>query len=436
MSDVKNRTVNLLQVLLLIINISAIYFLVIFVYVTTESIRRHYVARKFLDNVQSIPTNPQRSMIIVLVMGTVLVVTFLYRHYKKTIENKKLIASLVVDFMVAAVIMVELDFNYKGLLLLICANIITYLAGNKTKFIMAACTVSGYLLADYELISIYMPLYRISEYIQYYTADVQQLLYSVVNLLNSLNIIVFIIYCVYVMNAQSGTIDEINKLNHELQSANGQLKEYAEMTERMTQTRERNRLAREIHDTLGHTLTGIATGLDAAMALMDVSPEQTRKQLELLSKVSRDGIKDVRRSVNELRPDALERLSLEVAVRQMITEMAQVSSVDIYFETEEKNMRFDEDEENAIYRVIQESITNAVRHGKAKKIWITIERKDGELILEIKDNGIGCDNIKSGFGTKHIRERIDMLKGHVEFDGSKGFTVTAYIPIRWGENYD
>lgn len=110
--------------------------------------------------------------------------------------------------------------------------------------------------------------------------------------------------------------------------------------------------------------------------------------------------------------------------------------VEIHFETEEKHLKFDEDEENAIYRVIQESITNAVRHGHAKKIWITLKKIDGEILLVIKDNGIGCEEVKSGFGTKHIKERIEMLKGTVSFDGRNGFTVTARIPIRWGETYD
>lgn len=208
------------------------------------------------------------------------------------------------------------------------------------------------------------------------------------------------------------------------------------MSERMAQTRERNRLAREIHDTLGHTLTGITAGLDACLAMIDVAPDQTKKQLEMLSQVSRDGIKEIRRSVNELRPDALDRLSLEVAIRKMVMDMSKVSDVEIYFETEEKHLKFDEDEENAIYRVIQESITNAVRHGQAKKIWITLKKIDGEILLVIKDNGIGCEKVKSGFGTKHIKERIEMLKGTVSFDGRDGFTVTARIPIRWGETYD
>ena len=235
---------------------------------------------------------------------------------------------------------------------------------------------------------------------------------------------------------QRSTIEEVHQLYKELQTANEQLKEYADMSERMAQTRERNRLAREIHDTLGHTLTGISAGLDACLALVDVSPDETKKQLELLAGVSREGIRDIRRSVHELRPDSLERLSLEVAIRKMIVEMSQVSGVQIYFDTEEEHLKFDKDEESAIYRVIQEGITNAVRHGQAGRIWISLKRKDGEIILTIRDDGSGCKEMKSGFGTRHIRERIEMLQGTVSFDGRHGFVITAHIPIRWGETYD
>ena len=208
------------------------------------------------------------------------------------------------------------------------------------------------------------------------------------------------------------------------------------MSEKMAETRERNRLAREIHDTLGHTLTGIAAGIDACIATVDVAPETTKKQLELISNVTRDGIKEIRRSVSELRPDALERFSLDYAISKMVADMNAVSGARVYFNCQVKNLKFDEDEENAIYRVIQEGITNAIRHGKAEKIWITINREDSDILLQIKDNGVGSKEIKSGFGTKHMKERIGMLGGTVTFDGSSGFTVNARIPIRWGENYD
>ena len=239
-----------------------------------------------------------------------------------------------------------------------------------------------------------------------------------------------------VITEQNNTIDEVNALYAQLEQANSQLHEYAAMSEKVAETRERNRLAREIHDTIGHVLTGISAGLDACVALIDVSPEKTKQQLEVISNVTREGIKEVRRSVNELRPDALERFSLEYAIQKMISDMTSVSDCKVYFASEVSNMKFDEDEEMAIYRVIQESITNAIRHGEADKIWIAMKHQESEILLQIRDNGKGCDHIKSGFGTRHIKERIGMLGGKVTFDGSKGFLVEARIPIRWGETYD
>lgn len=436
MNDRKDRYVTLFQGGMLALNFAAVALICVFIYITTERILTHYDARTFLDGVVMIPENPGTNLIICMGLMGILVLTFAVRHFWTELQNRWVVITLILDMAVCSAVIYQLDFNYNGLLLLVFANVIAYVKDGKMKLFFVVLAIAGYLVADYELLSIYMPLYNIDNYIHYYSSDTQQYLFSVYNVVLSLNIILFIVYCVYVINAQRGTIEEVNLLYHELRTANEQLKEYADMSERMAQTRERNRLAREIHDTLGHTLTGIATGLDACLALIDISPEQTKKQLLLLSKVSREGIKDIRRSVSELRPDSLERLSLEVAIRKMVTDMSQVSDVQIYFETDEKHLKFDEDEENAIYRVIQESITNAVRHGKAKKIWITLKRIDGEILLVIKDNGIGCEEIKSGFGTKHIKERIEMLRGTVTFDGQHGFTVTARIPIRWGEMYD
>ena len=246
----------------------------------------------------------------------------------------------------------------------------------------------------------------------------------------------FVVYCVNIINQQQGNLDEIHALNEQLQDVNEQLQEYSVMAEKMAETRERNRLAREIHDTLGHTLTGIAAGIDACLATIGTSPRQTKDQLELISKVTRDGIKEIRRSVSQLRPDALERFSLEYAISKMVSDMNAVSGARVYFDCQVKNLKFDEDEENAIYRVIQEGITNALRHGHASQIWITIKKEDTDILLQIRDNGIGCKEIKSGFGTKHMKERIKMLSGVVTFDGSDGFTVNARIPIRWEETYD
>ncbi|MDV3427742.1 MAG: sensor histidine kinase, partial [Bacillota bacterium] len=202
------------------------------------------------------------------------------------------------------------------------------------------------------------------------------------------------------------------------------------------ETRERNRLAREIHDTLGHALTGISVGIDACLTTIDISSEATKRQLDVIANVARQAIKDVRRSVNKLRPDALESLSLEEAINNMITNISKVTKANIFFSDQLKSLKFKPDEEDTIYRIVQEGITNAIRHGEATEIYITISRKDKQLNIVISDNGIGCTEIKKGFGLRHIKERVGLLNGTVEYDGSHGFLINVNIPIRWGEVND
>ena len=436
MSVKKEYYTDMFQWAMLAINGIAVAFLCTFIYVTTNRIRANYDARDFLGGVRTISGNPRTNLWLCLVLLGFLMVNFVFRHFLQMRNGRGGAVSLVAELLICVVIIYRLDFNYNGLLLLVFANVIAYVKDSKAKMAFLLLAIVGYLLADYELLSIYMPLFNMSDYVGYYTFTSQQWLFCIWNTMISLNIILFVGYCFSVINLQRGTIEEVNVLYHELQNANEQLSEYADMAEKMAQTNERNRLAREIHDTLGHRLTGIIAGLDACLALVDVAPQEVKKQLKLLADVSRDGMKDVRRSVSELRPDEMERLSLNASIRKMVTDMGKVSDTQIYFDAGGEKLEFGEDEENIIYRVIQESITNAVRHGHAGQIWVTMKRIDGEVLLEVKDDGIGCKELKSGFGTRHMKERIEMLGGTVSFDGQKGFKVTAHIPIRWGESYD
>lgn len=227
--------------------------------------------------------------------------------------------------------------------------------------------------------------------------------------------------------------EKLNEANNELKVMNIKLKDYAKTTEKMTETRERNRLAREIHDTIGHALTGIIAGIDACFTIIDFSPEEAKKQLVVIGNVARDGIKEVRRSVKALRPDVLESLSLEEAINKMIEEISKASKIRIIFNSEIDNLKFDSDEEDAIYRVIQEGITNAIRHGKATTVEVRIFMKEDKLSLLILDNGIGCNNIEKGFGLQHMKERVELLNGSISYNGEDGFIINANIPIRWGE---
>ena len=98
------------------------------------------------------------------------------------------------------------------------------------------------------------------------------------------------------------------------------------------------------------------------------------------------------------------------------------NTVDLYFE---------DDEEDTIYRIVQEGITNAIRHGHASRIFINFKKVDIWLVIRIRDNGIGCKDIHKGFGLTHMKERVDMLHGTVTYSSNNGFQVVAKLPIRW-----
>ena len=424
----------ILRKIIFVFNSISVIGIAMFILYTTKKICNAYVASDFLEKVNAIPTSPSvlvgEILILILIMG----ISFICRE-KFVKENTGVYYfTLLIDFCASLFIVYRLDFNYNGILLWVFANLIAHIKDMGGKYALAVVSLLSYIGTNHGIISVNIKIYDIG---------VQKVLYWIYNLLTSLNIILFFAFCVFIIIEQSGTIDEVKKLysklyktNEELQQANEKLQEYAVMKEKMGETKERNRLAREIHDTLGHTLTGISAGVDACIAMIDISPEATKGQLELISRVTRDGIKEVRRSVSELRPDSLERLSLEPAIRKMVNETNSITNTKIHFECDVDKLKFDEDEENAIYRVIQESMTNSVRHKKAKNIYITIKKKYSDICILIKDDGVGCTDMKKGFGTRHIVERIKLLKGTVEFDGSDGFTTKVVIPIRWGEEYD
>ena len=283
MREKKEYYTGMFQWAMLFLNCTAVVFICTFIYVTTNRIRAHYDARNFLGNVMTIPDNPRINLLLCLLLLVMLVINFIIRHFLQTRHVKGAAISLVAELLICVAIIYRLDFNYNGLLLLVFANVIAYIKDSKAKMGFLLLAIGGYLLADYELLSIYMPLFNMSDYVRYYTFTSQQWLSCIWNTMISLNIIMFISYCFSVINIQRGTIEEVNKLYHDLQNANEQLSEYADMAEKMAQTNERNRIAREIHDTLGHRLTGIIAGLDACLALADVAPQEVKKQLGVLA---------------------------------------------------------------------------------------------------------------------------------------------------------
>lgn len=357
-------------------------------------------------------------------------------HCKKNISFLgKTVAELGVAFFLSYV----MNFSYTGIVLLIIADTMGYFSDMKRRLLLVASVCIVYLLLDYDLLSVRYPIISIEVCWEYYQRDIQSLLLGIRNVLSSLNTLAFIIYAIVLILAEVkekervlGLNERLHAANQELKEVNRKLEEYARESEKAAETRERNRLAREIHDTLGHSLTGIITGIDACVMLVDIAPEATREQLKAIANVARQGVKDVRRSVKALRPDALETLDLKHALIQMMEETKRSTGVDVQYEIRTGLKHLDRDEEDVVYRIVQESITNAIRHGKADRVQVRIDQSFNMLKIHLKDNGVGCSNIQKGFGLHHMEERLSMLHGSLSYHGDDGFVVDAEIPIRWG----
>ena len=219
-----------------------------------------------------------------------------------------LIIKISVEIILGFLVSYVLGFGYLGVILLILADTMKYFPKSKLKFPVAVVISFIYLFINYEFMSVYFDVIPLSVYLDYFQSDARALMAGLQNALTSLNTFVFLVYMIFLLWAQLDEKERIlslnrqlNEANSELQKANLQLEKYAEEKEQMVATRERNRLAREIHDTLGHALTGIITGTEASIALMDVAPDMAKEQLKVIAEVARQGITDVRRSVKALR---------------------------------------------------------------------------------------------------------------------------------------
>ena len=172
----------------------------------------------------------------------------------------------------------------------------------------------------------------------------------------------------------------------------------------------------------------MAAGIDAVMVLIDINPEAAKTQLQKISIAVKQGIKEVRQVLNQMRPDALKSYTLESALSKMLKEYSDISHIKIELNYGWGNANFQKTTENIIFRVIEETVTNSLRHGHATKIWIKCTSNNSSYILSMHNNGKSETHIKPGYGITQMRERLTIINGTVEFDGKKGFTTVVKFP--------
>ncbi|MEW6086591.1 MAG: sensor histidine kinase [Chloroflexota bacterium] len=198
-----------------------------------------------------------------------------------------------------------------------------------------------------------------------------------------------------------------------LARANARLLDYSAAVEKLTLSRERNRLARELHDTLAHSLSEIAVQLEALNTIWHKDPVRAQHILDQTLAAARDGLREARRAIQALRAAPLDDLGLTLAIRELAEIAAARAGLSLRFRAPESIHSLPPEVEQCIYRVAQEAIANAVEHSQAHLLHVELERNDGRLTLIVADDGCGFDpaNPPAGgrFGLRGMRERAEMI---------------------------
>jgi PAS domain S-box-containing protein len=201
---------------------------------------------------------------------------------------------------------------------------------------------------------------------------------------------------------------------------------------------ERNRMAREIHDTLAQGFTGIILQLEAAEQALDEDPNRVAEHLARAKGLARESLQEARRTVWDLLPQALEQLALEDALREEVRKFRAEAQIEASFDRWGEHRELSASAQTALLRICQESLNNTKRHAQATQVRVHLAYTGDAVTLDIGDNGRGFDleqvgTVKEGggFGLNGMRQRAQLLGGTLKLETGRGqgTLVSARLPV-------
>lgn len=222
--------------------------------------------------------------------------------------------------------------------------------------------------------------------------------------------------------------DELRGKHYELEQARWTMLDYAKQVQAMAQTEERNRIACELHDDLGHKLIRMKMMQEAAIELMPHRPEKSTVLFTGVKDGLIESMESLRATVRNMKPDyhSIRGYSLKT----LIEEISKDTGIPIVYRYSGSPYPLYPSEELVLYRNAQEAITNAIRHGSADQVWVSLHYEPNQLSLDISNNGTKPDttSVTKGLGLIGMEERVSVLGGEVQVDIRDLFTIRTRLP--------
>ncbi len=333
-----------------------------------------------------------------------------------------------------------------ALLFYVIINVCKALVSSKRhKLILLSISILGLLFCNYFV----TPLFFLLLPINFYEISVGKIkfiyiLYIVIIsiFIINYNIIIyeylgfslFSLVAYYFILDKESKIEKLTTKNDKLEGKNYRLlinlnnqMEYKNQIIYTSQLQERNNIAQQIHDKLGHSISGSLMQLEAAKLIMDKDSNQSKAIIQSTINVLREGMESIRFTLKNIKPET-EQLGIN-KVKLLVDEFKNKGKINasLYYSKDLEKITYIE--WKVICDSIQEAFTNIIKYSQANNVKVKVEVLNTLLKVEIKDDGIGCTRIEKGLGLSGIEERTMNLNGKVIIDGSSGFSVIILLPI-------
>jgi|GEM_PF-661078 len=226
------------------------------------------------------------------------------------------------------------------------------------------------------------------------------------------------------------TKEVMDKQNKMLEKANYDIQKSTLVLKDMIILKERNRIAKEIHDGVGHSLTIAIIQLEALKRILRKDTELSYEKILIIEDIIREGMRKLRKSVRMLKINEMVEDNLQIALTKNIIEMQKI--MDIKIDYNFSNLKpFSKDLNRFFYNVFQEGVTNGLKHGKANEFSLNLGVTDNYISFSLRDNGVGKADFIEGFGLNSMKEKVSLFRGKINFVSGKneGFTISILIPV-------
>lgn len=303
--------------------------------------------------------------------------------------------------------------------------------GGSILFYLIGLTIDAFTLRYEKIKYIFLAIISLISLSSKFNKSIEE------GIINLVIIFIFIILLNYISRLNSTKreaqrlYDKLRVSEQKLIETKNHLEECLTSIEELTVLKERNRISREIHDSVGHSLSTAMIQLSAMESIADKEGSMLKDMARNLRDFINESFQDVKKAVSELKSDDYDNYRGLIRIQELCKNFEKMSGVEVNIILSKGDWTLSTKQSSHLYRITQEVLSNALRHGKASKVKVIMNFTENDFVISFKDNGIGTDIIKeSGFGLKNIRERAEEIDGIIDVTSEvgKGFFIKLVIP--------